>query len=171
MDLPYVYDYNGEHSVRFQVDGVWKDTWTDWGLIPSSRHSEPVRALWSQAVAINGTNGQEDLLRKFPYFAVNSYAGLREALVKDNREQILSERGYDIFQPLSGSLSFIIADQTVPFMHKKQEILSFLHGKTALMQLTDDPDKTYTVFVSVDSVSSGDSFSQVSITYSVTNET
>ena len=171
MNLPYVYDYTGQHSIEFTVDGVTKHTWNDWGLIPSSRHSEPVNGVWSNPVSITGVNGEEDLVRAYPYDAVNSYAKLRKALKNDNRDNILSSKGYDLFQPSTGSFSFIIADQTVSFFQKQQEIMNFLHGRTATMKFTDDSSKTYTVHVTVESFSSGSTFSGVSFGYSVINET
>ena len=90
MVLPNV-DYMGEHSVTFTVNGVSRNTWTDWGLIPSSRHSEPMNPIWSQKETIAGVNGQEDLIRKYPYAAVNSYSKLKSALKNDYRDKILSD--------------------------------------------------------------------------------
>lgn len=163
--------YTGQHSISFTVDGVTKNTWSDWGLIPSSRHSEPVYGIWSQKVSISGVNGQEDLVRKYPYTSVNSNAKLKESLNNDNRERILSESGYDIYQPTSGSFSFIIADQNVSFFRKEQEILNFLHNRTATMIFADDPSKVYKVRVSVGNMGSGSNYSSVSISYTVITET
>ena len=170
MVLDNVDIYNGQHSVSFTIGGVTKNTWTDWGLIPSSRHSEPVYGIWSQKVSASGVNGQEDLIRKYPYTSVNSHAKLIESLNNDNRERILSESGYDIYQPTSGSLSFIIADQTVSFFKKEQEILNFMHNRTATMIFADDPSKVYKVRVAVGDFSSGSNYSGVSISYSVLQE-
>lgn len=170
MVLPNV-DYQGEHAVTFTVNGVSRNTWTDWGLIPSSRHSKPVNGIWSQTVSIAGVNGQEDLVRKYPYNAVNSYYKLKEALKNDSRAKIKAINGYDIYQPSSGSLSFLIADQGVSFFRKEQEILNFLHNQTATMVFSDDPSKTYTVRITVGSFESGASYSGVSFSYSVIAET
>lgn len=170
MVLPNV-DYLGEHAVTFTVGGVSKNTWTDWGLVPSSRHSEPINSIWNQIVTIPGVNGQEDLIRKYPYNAVNSYSKLKAALKNDNRDKIKSDSGYDVYQPSSGSLSFIIADQTISFFKKEQEILNFLHNQVATMVFADDPAKTYTVRVTVGSFDSGDTYSGLSISYSVLSET
>lgn len=171
MNLPYVYDYTGQHAVTFTVGGTARNTWTDWGLIPSSRHSEPVNGVWSNPATIPGVNGQEDLVRKYPYNAVNSYSKLRSALRNDNRAQFQSDDGYDIYQAASGSLGFIIADQTESFFAKQQEITNFLHGKTGTMVFADDPGKVYTVLLSVESFNNGDSFSSLMISYSVLSET
>ena len=170
MVLPNV-DYLGEHSVTFTVNGVSRNTWTDWGLIPSSRHSEPVNPIWSQKETIAGVNGQEDLVRKYPYAAVNSYSKLKSALKNDHRDKILTDSGYDIHQSNTGSLSFIIADQRVSFFKKEQEILNFLHNQTATMVFADDPSKIYTVKITVASFDSGANYSGMSISYSVLNET
>ena len=170
MNLSNVYEYTGQHSVTFTVNGVTKNTWSDWGLIPSSRHSEPVRGIWSQVVTIPGVNGQEDLVRKYPYNAVNSHSKLRNALKNDNRDKILSDNEYDIYQPMNGSLGFIIADQTESFFAKEQTIINYMHGKKGTMKFADDPSKTYTVLLSVESFSSSETFSSLSISYTVLNE-
>lgn len=169
MVLPNV-DYQGEHSITFIVDGVSRNTWTDWGLVPSSRHSEPINSIWNQTVAIPGVNGQEDLVRKYPYAAVNSYSKLKAALKDDNRNKIKSDSGYDIYLPSSGNLSFIIADQRVSYFQKEREILNFLHNQSGTMKFADDPSKTYTCRFSV-AFSSGNDFSGLSVSYSVISET
>ena len=170
MNLPYVYDYTGQHSVTFTVNGVTKNTWTDWGLIPSSRHSEPIHDVWSNAVTVQGMNGQEDLVRKYPYNAVNSHSKLRNVLENDNRDKIMTDSGYDIYLPMNGSFGFIIADQEESFFTKQQQILNFLHGQTGTMKFQDDEDKTYNVLFSVDAIDSGETFSSISISYTVLND-
>lgn len=170
MNLPYVYEYTGQHSVTFTVSGVTKNTWTDWGLIPSSRHSEPVHGVWNNTVTIQGVNGQEDLVRKYPYNAVNSYSKLRNALVNDHRSKIMSDSRYDIYLPMNGSLSFIIADQEESFFTKQQKIVNFLHGQTGTMKFQDDTNKTYSVLLAVDSMNSGENFSSITISYTVLND-
>lgn len=166
-----VYDYIGQHSVTFTNSaGESRNTWTDWGLIPSSRHSEPVNGVWSNKVAIPGVNGQEDLVRMYPNNAVNSYGKLRSEVLNDNPSYIESTYGYDILQPSSGNLSFIIADQEESFFAKQQKILNFLHNQKMTMKFSDDISKTYTVRTTVSSTSSGDTFSSVSISYSVLSE-
>lgn len=170
MKLDNVYSYDGQHSFTFTKGLVSKNTWTDWGLIPSSRHSEPLSAIWNQAVSTSGVNGEEDLIRLFPFSAVNNYYNLRSELIVDNRDSILENYGYDIFQPKSGSLSFIIADQTVSFFVKSQEIANFLHNQEVLMVPSDDPSTVYTVRTTVDSFDSGTNFSSLSISYSILNE-
>ena len=170
MNPDNVYWYNGEHSITFLNGTTTKNTWTDWGLIPSSRHSEPINGIWSQKVSISGVNGEEDLVRMYPFNAVNSYQKLRSALVNDNEQYIKQNYGYDIFQPSNGSLSFIIADQDVSFFVKQQEILNFLHNRKVQMIFEDDPTKTYIVRTSVDGFSNGDTFSNLTISYSVLQE-
>lgn len=165
--------YHGEHSITFTRDGVSKNTWNDWGLIPSTRHSEPVNGIWAQAADIPGVNGQEDLVRLYPNNAVNSHDKLIHSLLDDNREDILGDptRNYDIFQPSSGSLAFIIADQTVSFFTKQKEILDFLHDRTVTMVFADDPSKIFTVRTQVETINSAEKFSNLSIAYSVLNVT
>lgn len=163
--------YDQTHSVTFtNSEGVSKNTWTDWGLIPSSRHSMPVNGIWSNTVEVNGVNGQEDLVRMYPFTAVNSYSKLRAAIRNDNRDYILQNYGYDIYQPSSGSLSFIIADQTEAFHKKQQDILAFLHNRRVTMKFSDDETKEYVVRTSVEGFENGRDFSKLSIMYSVINE-
>lgn len=171
MDLPNVYGYYGQHSVTFVVDGVIRNTWEDWGLIPSSRHSEPVNEIWSHETDIFGINGQEDLVRAFPNIVANSTPNMRTSLRTDNRDSILTTSGYDIFNPSSGSLTFTIADQTVSFFKKEEEILNYLHDKEALMIFEDDPEKIYSVRTTVNSFSSAAKYSTLSIDYAVIYET
>lgn len=167
-----VYEYTGQHSVTFtNAAGESRNTWTDWGLIPSSRHSEPVNGIWSNKVTTPGVNGQEDLVRMYPNNSVNSYAKLRSEILNDNPAYIKSTYGYDILQASSGSLSFIIADQEESFFSKEQRILNFLHNQRMTMKFSDDPSKTYTVRTTVSSFQNGDTFSSLSISYSVISET
>ena len=171
MECDNVYLYEGQHSVTFTVNGVSKNTWDDWGLIPSSRHSEPANEIWSQKVTVGGVNGEEDLVRMYPYRAVNSYALLKSAIQNDNREGIYNASGYDIYKAVSGSLAFMIADQKTNFFRKRQEILNFLHNQQAEMVFADDPEKIFLVRASVDSIESGEQYSSVSISYSIIDET
>lgn len=168
MVLPNV-DYRGEHAVIFTRNGVTKNTWSDWGLVPSSRHSEPVNPIWSQKVTIAGVNGEEDLVRPFPYRAINSYELLKDSMKNDNPVKIKQNYGYDIFQPSSGSLSFVIADQETSFFKKQQEISNFLHNQRVTMKFTDDMSITYAVRTTVD-FSNGSTYSGLSISYSVLSE-
>lgn len=174
MELDNVQLYEGQYSVSFTVDGVTKNTWTDWGLIPSTRHSEPVNGVWSQAVTAPGTNGENNLVRLYPYSVANNTKALKGALRKDNRDRILSEEkyagkyhAYDIFQPKSGALSFIIADQTVSFFEKQKEIANFMHCKNGTMTMDSYPGETLNVFITVEGPSSGETYSSVSISYSI----
>ena len=171
MNLSNVYEYFGQHSITFTVDGVSKNTWTDWGLIPSSRFSEPINGVWSQVVETNGINGQANLVRAYPYSVVNSSVKMEQALREDNRNSILAAKGYDLLMPSNGSFSFIIADQTVSYFQKRQEITNYMHGKSGTVVFADDPGKIYTVRLSVESFDSGSTFSGVSISYSIINET
>ena len=163
--------YKGEHSVTFTKGSVSKNTWDDWGLIPSSRPSEPVNGVWSKGVSIDGVNGQEDLVRRQPYHAVNSTALLNDAINNDNPAYIKSNNGYDLLMSAQGSLAFLIADQNTSFFAKRQEILNFLHNQSMTMVFRDDPSKTYTVRVTVDAFDSGAKYSSMSINYTVLSET
>lgn len=171
MTVPNVV-YNGEHSVTFTDESGENtyNTWTDWGLVPSSRPSEPVNSIWNNKVSVSGINGEEDLVRMYPFNSINSYSKLRSAIKYDNRDYIKTNYGYDIFQPSSGSLSYIIADQSESFFAKQQTLLNLLHNRTMKMKFKDDPSKTYTVRTTVESFSSGANYSTISISYSVINE-
>lgn len=160
--------YNGEHSVTFSnASNEIRNTWTDWGLVPSSRHSEPIEELWSQTATVGGVNGQEDLVRLSPFFAVNSYSRLRESIRNDNRDYIKTNLGYDIYKPMTGNLSFIIADQETSFFVKTQEIVNFLDNKIMRMAFNDDPSNEYTVRTTVENVNNSTKFSSIEIGYSV----
>lgn len=162
--------HNGEHSITFTIGNVSKNTWNDWGLVPSSRHSEPISGIWSNGVSIDGINGQEDLVRLYPYNAVNSTSKLDDAVVNDNRDYLMSHYGYDIFQSSSGSLSFLIADQQRSFFKIQQDIMNFLHNQSGTMVFSDDPGKIFTVRTTVESFSNAAKYSGVSINYSVIHE-
>lgn len=163
--------YKGEHSITFTKNGVSKNTWSDWGLIPSSRPSEPVNGIWSRGVSIQGVNGQEDLVRRQPYHAVNSSALLNDALNRDNPTRIKSLHGYDILLPAQGSFGFLIADQNHSFFAKQQEILNFLHNQEVTMVFSDDLSITYTIRATIDSFESSSKYSGVSINYTVLSST
>ena len=159
--------YKGEHSVTFTKDGISRNTWNNWGLIPSSRHVEPLDNIWSKEVTVPGVNGQEDLVRSSPYISVNSYYNLRSALLNDNPSKIKSEYGYDITMPTSGALSFVIADQKSSYISKVQEIANFLHGCAVTMVFSDNPSQTYTVRTTVESITSDQTYGGVSISYAI----
>lgn len=164
--------YNGEHSITFVNDSnESRNTWTDWGLVPSSRYSEPISSIWSNEVTANGLSGQENLLRMYPHDSVNSNSKLQSTLQNDNRSYLLLNYGYDIFQPKSGSFSFIIADQEKSYFRKVQEILDFLHNQTMKMRFSDIPSKIFVVRTTVDSSSSGETYSSLDISYSIIRET
>lgn len=168
MDNVY---YDGTHSITFiNSKNVVRNTWTDWGLIPSSRHSEPTNEIWSNAVTIAGVNGQEDLVRRYPYNAVNSYSKLVSSIQNDNPSYILTNDGYSILKPTSGSFSFIIADQEESHFAKTQKIVNYLHNKKMRIRFSDDPGREYLARVTVGGISSGQTFSTIDISYSVIEE-
>lgn len=163
--------YDGAHSITFvNSNDVAKNTWTDWGLVPSSRHSLPTKEIWSNAVTIAGVNGQEDLVRRYPYNAVNSYSKLISSIQNDNPAYILEHDGYSIMKPTSGSFSFIIADQEESYFAKSQEILNFLHNKKMRMAFSDDLTRGYVARITVSGINSGQTFSTIDISYSIIEE-
>ena len=163
--------YEGVHSITFRNSaGESRNTWTDWGLIPSSRHSEPASGIWSNPVDIPGINGQEDLVRMYPCRAVNSYYMLRSEVENDRRDYILFNYGYDIYQAGNGNFSFIIADQEESFHAKMQKILNFLHNQPMTMTFSDDSSKTYHVRTSISGYNVRRDFSSININYSVISE-
>lgn len=162
-----------QYSINFTDDqGVTKNTRTDWGLIPASRPSVGRQEIWSNPVSIPGINGQADLVRPYPFPTVNSYYEFREALVNDNPTYSQQTNELSLLQNGSGSFSFIIADQTRPWIAIYEEILNFMHNRHMRFQLDLAPEddrsemssKTYYGRTSV-SFSNGNDYSKIQIDY------
>lgn len=163
------------HSITFtSEDGTSKNTWTDWGLIPSTRHSMAKREVWSNKVDVVGVNSQPDLVR--PYHVslglnVNSYSGLTNLINKDTDDYATTTYEYSILKNGSGSFNFIVADQDRSWITIYSEIMNFMHGqKTKMIFADDDPDTVYNVLITVGGFQSGNNFSQISISYSLVAE-
>lgn len=162
-----------QYSINFTDDqGVTKNTFTDWGLIPASRPSVGRQEIWSNPVSLPGINGQIDLVRPYPYPSVNNYHEFRTALVNDNPTYSQQTNGLSLLQNGSGSFSFIIADQTRSWMVIYEDILNFMHNRHMSFQLDLSPEidkttissTTYYGRISV-SFSNGASFSKIQIDY------
>lgn len=160
--------YNGEYSVTFMKSlSDRRNTWIDWGLVSSSRFPEPLNQIWSNKVTLGGISGEEDLVRMYPYGTINSYSNFRSAIVNDNRLYIMDNYEYDLYQPVSGQLSFTIADQETSFFKKQQDILAYLHNQEMDMFFSYAASEIYHVRTTVDSFTNGANFSSVSISYSI----
>lgn len=125
------------HSITFGD----KNTWTDWGLIPTSRPVFNPPKIKSKYVDIPGSDGLLDLstlLAGRPLFA--------------NRE---------------GSLEFVVADQTKNWAVLYSDIANYLHGQSMRAYPEDDPDYYYEGRFTLNAWQSNQTFSTITIDYSV----
>lgn len=124
------------HSVTFGD----KNTFDDWHLIPTSRPVIAPPPLRSQTVDIPGGFGSLDL---------------SEALT-----------GYPLYDNRTGSLEFaVVNDKWSDWSLAYQTILSYLHGRRMKMILEDDPSYYYIGRFTVDSWTSGENYSTITINY------
>lgn len=126
------------HSITFGD----KNTWDDWGLIPSSRpvfSPPPVRTKY---IEIPGADGELDLTT------------------------VLT--GRPAYGNRVGSFEFIVADQTRnQWFELYSRITNYLHGRRMQAVLEDDPGFFYDGRFSVNQWQSNPSFSTIVIDYSV----
>lgn len=125
------------HSVTFGD----KNTWIDWGLIPSSRPLFNPPSVKTKYVDIPGADSQLDL------------------------STIFSNR--PLFANRQGTMEFIVADQTKDWAVLYSDISNYLHGQHLRAFLEDDPDYFYEGRFWVNNWKSNATFSTISIEYSV----
>lgn len=124
------------HSITFGD----KNTFDDWHLIPTSRPVIAPPALRSQTVDIPGGFGSLDL---------------SEALA-----------GYPLYDNRTGSIEFaVVNDKWSDWSLGYQTILNYLHGQRMKMILEDDPSYYYIGRFTVNSWSTGDNYSTITIDY------
>ena len=132
------------HSVTFTKNQVSKNTWDDWGLIPTTPPVFPEPAPAFNYVDVPGRNGSLD----FTDFLV----------------------GGPYYPDRSGSFTFYIQHETKKFSSWaawKMAIAQFLNGSKMKIVLEDDPDYYCEGRVNLKSWNPGQSFSQLSIDYRV----
>ena len=125
------------HSVTFGE----KNTWTDWGLIPSSRPVFVPPTAKEKFIDIPGKSGPMDLSTLYA--------------------------GRTVFANRQGSLEFIVTDQTRDWEELYSEITEYLHGRKLRASLEDDPDYFYEGRFSVNAWKSQKDFSRIVIDYNV----
>ena len=125
------------HSITFGE----KNTWDDWHLVPSSRPVFSSPSKKTASVDIPGGNGAVDLSE--------------------------SVSGAPIFQNRTGSIEFTVQNGFMEWQKLYSELMSYLHGKKMRAVLEDDPNYYYEGRFAVDSWSSDEHYSTVTISYTV----
>lgn len=129
------------HSITFtNEDGVSKNTWDDWHLIPSERPSIAYPSPKTQITQIAHVHG----------------------IAYDATEI----QGFLSYGLSSGSWAFVVSDQTMNWVDLYSELLNYMHGHRVRIVLEDDPNHYYEGRVKVN-WQTGASFSSVSIEYSI----
>lgn len=118
-----------------------RNTWDDWHLIPSSRPLVNPPKPVTKRVSIPGTN---DIL------------DLSTALT-----------GTQLFQERSGSWQFLVENGHKEWHIAYTDIMTYLHAKTCVCVLEDDPEYYYKGYFEVNGWSSGANWSAVDISYSL----
>ncbi len=132
------------HSITFGD----KNTWEDWHLVPTSRpYFSPPRQK-TNIIDIPGGNGSIDL---------------STALT-----------GYPVFENRQGSIEFVVVNgyntevgDELPWQILLTHILEYLHGKTMMATLEDDPGYFYFGRFEVSDWKSEENNSKVTIDYDV----
>lgn len=118
-----------------------KNTWDDWHLVSPSRLVFAVPEVKTKYVDIPGANGILDLT---------------DALT-----------GFPTYENREGTFEFIVVNGYGEWQNRYSEILNYLHGKKYRAVLEDDPDYYYEGRFSVGEWGCDESWSTISISYSV----
>ena len=118
-----------------------KNTWDDWKILPTERPVFAPPKPKTTYIDIPGGNGALDL---------------SESLT-----------GYPIYENRTGSFKFRVMNDYVEWHERYTEIMEHLHGRSMNAILADDPDYFYKGRFTVDSWESGDTWSQITIGYTV----
>ncbi len=118
-----------------------KNTWDDWKILPTERPVFAPPKPKTTYIDIPGGNGALDL---------------SESLT-----------GYPIYENRTGSFKFRVMNDYVKWNERYTEIMEHLHGRSMNAILADDPNYFYKGRFSVDSWESGDTWSQITIGYTV----
>lgn len=142
--------YDGEHSLDFYSsdppnhnEGThYRNTWTNWRLIPSSKPIVANPAAKTNFIEIPGRNGALD---QTDYLA-----------------------GKVTYGPRTGSWDFILDNGWVHTWEEfRKMIIEFLHGKVLTVVLTDVPDVYWKGRFTVNSFTAGANNNTVSIGYTL----
>lgn len=118
-----------------------KNTWDDWKILPTERPVFAPPKPKTTYIDIPGGNGALDL---------------SESLT-----------GYPIYENRTGSFTFRVMNDYVEWHERYTEIMEYLHGRSMNAILADDPNYFYKGRFTVDSWASGDTWSQITIGYTV----
>lgn len=118
-----------------------KNTWDDWKILPTERPVFAPPKPKTTYIDIPGGNGTLDL---------------SESLT-----------GYPIYENRTGSFTFRVMNDYVEWHERYTEIMEYLHGRSMKAVLADDPDYFYKGRFTVDSWTSGDTWSLITIGYTV----
>lgn len=129
------------HSITFtNENGISKNTWDDWHLIPSERPSV--------AYPIPKTNISQ------------------VARVHGSAYDTTDISGHLSYGVTEGSWSFIVSDQSVNWAELYSELLNFLHGQAMTVVLEDDLYHYHKGRMKV-AWQTGASYSSVTVSYSI----
>lgn len=134
--------YEGVHSIKFSSNGTtWKDTWEDWGLVPTSLPVVSMPNVKTNTIEVPGMNGVVDLT-DIPL-------------------------GMPTYSNRNGSWSFYIANDVVneTWDRTYAKLASYFHGKKRKCVLSDDLSHYYEGRFSLDTIKSEKSWSTITIKY------
>ena len=129
------------HSVNFGE----KNTWDDWGLIPTSRPSVAPLAVLENDNDADSTDGAIDTTEVFGQVCYTPAKGTMEFLVTNPGTSEYSYTGW---------------------VQIRNDVLNYLHNRRRRMVLDDDPDHYYEGRFQV-SFSGGKNWSKVTIEYMI----
>lgn len=118
-----------------------KNTWDDWKMLPTERPVFAPPKPKTTYIDVPGGNGALDL---------------SESLT-----------GYPIYENRTGSFKFRVMNDYVEWHERYTEIMEHLHGKSMNAILADDPNYFYKGRFTVDSWTSGNTWSEITIGYTV----
>lgn len=137
--------YNEEHSITFIREGIEKNTWKDWRLVPTSKPYFSPPSVKTHYVDVPGSNGIIDLT------------------------EVVS--GSPNYSNREGSFEFLIDSEPGPNFSQQMyhDIMNYLHGREADVIILDDPEYKYHGRFSVNGISSSEqqTNSNITIDYSV----
>ena len=102
------------HSITFGN----KNTWDDWGLIPTSRPVFPPPQTKEKIIDIPGADGALDI-------------------------STVLTGGVQVYANRTGKFDFIVENNSLSIDELTYEIMTFLHGRTMRAYLEDDPEYYY----------------------------
>lgn len=118
-----------------------KNTWDDWKILPTERPVFAPPKPKTTYIDIPGGNGALDL---------------SESLT-----------GYPVYENRTGSFTFRVMNDYVEWHERYTEIMEYLHGRSMNAVLADDPNYFYKGRFTVDNWASGDTWSEITISYTV----